>query len=234
MYDRLTEVRVIIIPARGGSKGVPLKNLRQIGGKSLIQRAVTSALGARADLVIVSTDNQEISTQGNALGALIHNRSEDTSGDTASSESVIKEVIQDLGDNWPSDASVALLQATSPFIETSTINDCLDLAGQGKVGFSAVQSHKFLWMQTTNGWQPINHPIDHRPRRQELEGQVYETGAVYAFPKDEFLKFGYRFCAPAVPVLVSQKTAIDIDSIDDLLLAETLAGQMDSLQQESM
>lgn len=168
--------------------------------------------------------------QANAMGALVHNRSEETSRDTASSESVIEEVIRKLGDRWPLDTSIALLQATSPFIETVTIDDCLDLAGQGKVGFSAVQSHKFLWEKTPDGWQPINHPNDHRPRRQELEGQVYETGAIYAFPKSEFLKFGYRFCAPAVPVLVSSKTAIDIDSIDDLVLAEILASEADSLQ----
>lgn len=222
-------MRIVIIPARGGSKGIRDKNLQFVGGRSLVQRAIVAALKASTDLIILSTDSEVIAAEGRALNVVIHNRANESSGDSASSESVIAEVIRDLGKEWPEDAVIALIQATSPFILTRTINDCMEHAVRGYVGFSASESHKFLWIETSTGWEPSNHPSDYRPRRQELGREVQETGAVYAFPKSKFQESGYRFCAPAFPVIVPNLTAIDIDSIDDLYLANAIASHIDSL-----
>lgn len=215
-------MRVVIIPARGGSKGILKKNLEKIGDLSLVQRAVLSARRAQVDLVIVSTDDSEIADQANASGAVVHNRSNETSGDTASSENVIIEVIRDTGQEWSGGTVIAMLQATSPFISEIEINHCLDLAELGSVGFTAVESHKFIWAKDFDGWNPTNHPKNHRLRRQELKAEVYETGAVYAFPKEKFLKSGYRFCAPAVPVLVPFSSSLDIDTHEDLEFARNV------------
>lgn len=212
-------MRVGIIPARDGSKGIPKKNLAIIGDMSLIQRAVVSIQRAKVDLVVVSTDSPEIASQARELGATVHNRSKENSSDTASTESVITEIIFDLGQEWVEESTIGLIQATSPFISELTINECFDLAELGFVGFSAVESNKFLWSKGNGNWMPVNHPKNHRPRRQDLKAEVYETGAVYAFPKEKFLKSGYRFCAPAVPVLVPFSISLDIDTYEDLEFA---------------
>ena len=77
-----------------------------------------------------------------------------------------------------------------------------------------------LWKQSSNGWEPVNHPKDRRVRRQDMESEVYETGAAYVFQLDAFRLSGYRFCSAPKPVLESGIISIDIDSHIDLLLAE--------------
>ena len=86
-------MRILIIPARGGSKGIPKKNLRTVNGISLVERALRSALKSKVDQVIVSTDDKDISKIAIKYGAVLHNRSAENSGDNASTESVILEVI---------------------------------------------------------------------------------------------------------------------------------------------
>ena len=77
-------MRILIIPARGGSKGIPKKNLRSVNGISLVERALRSALKSKVDQVIVSTDDKEISEIAAKYGAMLHNRSAENSGDSAS------------------------------------------------------------------------------------------------------------------------------------------------------
>ncbi len=215
-------MNIIIIPARGGSKGIPKKNLQKVGGMTLVRRAVLAGLGSKADLVIVSTDDGEISNQVKGLNAVIHHRSDENSNDTATSESVIVEVIKDLGSDWPQDALLAMVQVTSPFTTPEIINECFNLASKGFTGFTAVNSHKLIWRESSTGWQPINHPLSHRPRRQEMMREVYETGAVYAFQLGAFIDSRYRFCLPAAPLIVNEMRSIDIDSLEDLMYAELI------------
>lgn len=215
-------MQIVIIPARGGSKGIKRKNLALVGGISLLERAVRSAGSAGVDLVIISTDDDEISEIAKNLGCLVHKRSKKNSDEKSSSESVILEVIKDLGASWPEAAAIALVQATSPFITPVTIKDCLEIASKGKVGFSAAGTHRFLWQKEKN-WLPVGHPVDFRPRRQELPQKVVESGAVYAFNKKNFLEKKYRFCAEAVPVYVAPYSDIEIDDESDLELANLLS-----------
>ena len=102
---------VAIIPARGGSKGVPRKNLRRVGGVPLIERAVRTASETDSiDLVVVSTDDDEIAAVSEAAGARVVRRPADISGDTASSESAILHALDVLeGEGEPAEV-VAFLQ----------------------------------------------------------------------------------------------------------------------------
>lgn len=215
-------MKIIIIPARGGSKGIPKKNLKKVGGMTLVRRAVLASLGSKADLVIFSTDDGEISNEVEGLNAVIHHRSCENSNDTATSESVIVEVIKDLGSEWPQDALIAMVQVTSPFTTSEIIDECFNVASKGFTGFTAVHSHKLIWRDSSTGWQPINHPPNHRPRRQEMMKEVYETGAVYAFQLGAFMDSRYRFCSPALPLIVNEMRSIDIDSLEDLMYAELI------------
>jgi hypothetical protein len=72
---------------------------------------------------------------------------------------VILEVIKDLGSQWPENAQIALVQATSPFVDPATIKECLAIAAKSKVGFSAASTHRFLW-QKENTWNPEETTAD--------------------------------------------------------------------------
>jgi YrbI family 3-deoxy-D-manno-octulosonate 8-phosphate phosphatase len=226
-------LRILIIPARGGSKGIPKKNLRTVNGISLIERALRSSLKSKVDQVIVSTDDKEISEIAIKYGATLHNRSAENSGDSAFTESVILEVIDNFESQWPSGSVVGFIQATSPFISSKTVNECFELAEQGYSSFSAKNFHGFVW-EKIEKWTPVNHPLEYRPRRQELNQKVVETGAIYCFPLQQFKEKKYRFCSEPKPVLVDTTTGIEIDEISELELANLLATQYERSDFEFM
>ena len=217
-------MRILIIPARGGSKGILKKNLKMVNGISLVERSLRTALKSKVDQVIVSTDDKEISEIAVKYGAVVHTRSSQNSGDSASTESVILEVIEKFESNWPNSSVVGFIQATSPFVSPETINKCFDLAEKGYSSFSAKSFHGFIWEKLEN-WAPFNHPLEFRPRRQDLYEKVLETGAIYCFPLQQFKEKKYRFCSEPKPVLVDDITGIEIDEIFELELANLLATQ---------
>ena len=106
-----------IIPARGGSKGVPGKNLRRVGGRSLVERAVDACIAAELiDSVYVSTDDPDIARVAEAAGAWVIGRPPELSGDLASSESALLHALDQLTAAGASPEVVAFVQCTSPFI----------------------------------------------------------------------------------------------------------------------
>ncbi len=224
-------MRILIIPARGGSKGVPKKNLKMVNGISLVERSLRAALKSKVDKLIVSTDDKEISDVAIRCGATLHNRSSENSGDSASTESVILEVIEKFESNWPSNTVVGFIQATSPFISPETINECFDLAEKGYSSFSAKSFHGFIW-EKLEKWTPINHPIEFRPRRQDLNDKVVETGAIYCFPLKQFKEQKYRFCSEPKPVMVKSITGLEIDDFSELELANLLATQYELIDMD--
>ncbi len=221
-------MRILIIPARGGSKGILRKNLKTVNGISLVERSLKTALKSKVDQVIVSTDDKEISEVAIKYGVVLHNRNSENSGDSASTESVILEVIETFESNWPSNSVVGFIQATSPFVSHETINECFDLAEKGYSSFSAKSFHGFIW-EKLEKWEPVNHPIESRSRRQDLSEKVLETGAIYCFPLKKFKEKKYRFCSEAKPVMVNSITGIEIDDSSELELANLLATQYEQL-----
>jgi N-acylneuraminate cytidylyltransferase len=217
-------LRVIIIPARSGSKGINKKNLQTVNGISLVERTIKLALQAEIDKIIVSTDDFEIKRIASKYAVEIHDRSKETSGDIASTESVISEVVSSFKNQWPSNVSIGFCQVTSPFIDSKTINECFSLADKGFSAFSAVEFHGFIWSKNRT-WKPVDHPIDYRPRRQDLNLKVKETGAIYCFPLESFEQTKYRICSEPFPVLVNPIHELEIDDLVDLKLANLIATQ---------
>mgnify|MGYP003333800846 CR=1 FL=1 len=166
-------MRILIIPVRGGSKGIPNKNLQTVNGISLTERAIRTSLKSEIDLLIVSTDSEQIKNIVKKYPeVLIHNRSSENSSDTASTDRTILEVIEDLGKHWNLESTqIGIYQATSPFVEVETINECFKNAERGNVGFSAMTNHAFVW-EKQEKWLPVNHPANFRPRRQELTPKI--------------------------------------------------------------
>ncbi len=214
---------VAVIPARGGSKGVPGKNLKKVGGISLVARAVTAAAAAESiDAVYVSTDDPAIAAAARSAGALVIDRPADLSGDSASSEAALLHALDSLP--TPPDVLV-FIQATSPFISPDDLDAAVAriVEDECDVVFAAKKTHAFLWRITGTAAVGVNHDASFRLRRQDLEPQYQETGAFYVMRAPGFRTAGYRFFGRIGVALVDDLTAIDIDSVDDLELATRIA-----------
>ncbi|GLK81314.1 transferase [Methylopila turkensis] len=217
---------VAVIPARGGSKGVPRKNVRPLGGVPLVARSVAAALGASSvDAVFVSTDDAEIASVARAAGAEVIDRPADISGDKASSESALIHALDTLeAEGRPADVLV-FLQCTSPFTTSAEIEACVAAIGvDGTVAaFTASSNHGFLWQVAEDGSAAgVNH--DHtqpRKRRQELTPQYLETGAVYVMDVPSFRAAGHRFCGRTKLIEVDTPP-VEIDSEADFQVIEAI------------
>lgn len=210
---------VAIIPARGGSKGVPGKNLRPVGGVPLVVRAVESALASEhIDRVIVSTDDAEIAAAARSVGADVIDRPAYLAHDEASSESALLHALTQL-DDWPQ--VLVFMQATSPFIDLPALDSAIVRVrdGENDVVFSAVETYEFLWTASGMG---INHDPATRPRRQDREPHYRETGAFYVMDAAGFAEARHRFFGTVGIAEVDPRTAIEIDTFAELDLANTL------------
>ncbi|ASY14009.1 N-acylneuraminate cytidylyltransferase [Candidatus Planktophila dulcis] len=227
-----------IIPARGGSVGIPRKNLRPVGEISLVNRAVLFGLDV-CDLVAVTSDDEEIIATAVSTGAIGVKRPVEISTGTASSESAIAHALEFLTEetklkklfNSEPNPVVGFIQATSPFQERDAFTSGAALIqelGPEFSTFSAVEDYSFLWEQLPNEtWSPRNHNKSHRTMRQDLSPTVKETGGFYQFRMQTFLKSGSRFSEQVVPLLVDPRYAIDIDTEQDLQWADFLAPTAD-------
>jgi YrbI family 3-deoxy-D-manno-octulosonate 8-phosphate phosphatase len=214
---------VAVVPARGGSKGVPGKNLKRIAGRSLVARAVDAALAATTiDRVLVSTDDAEIAAEARAAGAVVVDRPAAIAGDTASSEAAVLHALASL-DEQPE--VVVFIQATSPFIDPADLDAAVRrvLTAREDVVFSAIETFAFLWRQTADGAVGVNHDAAVRPRRQDREAHFQETGAFYAMRAEGFIRGGHRFFGRVGIQEVDPTRAIEIDTVQELELAGLIA-----------
>ncbi|WP_240750550.1 acylneuraminate cytidylyltransferase [Microbacterium sp. K27] len=225
--DERKPLTVAIIPARGGSKQVPRKNLQRVGGVPLVERAVRAAAAAPGiDLVVVSTDDDEIAAVAMSAGARVVRRPAALSGDTATSESAILHALDDLEVNGAAVGIVAFLQATSPFIPSDALADAVEeiRADRADSVFSAHETYAFLWREGEGSEAvAINHEAAHRPRRQDREPHHLETGAFYVFRAAGFRENRHRFFGRTRIAAVPEWTAIEIDDADQLRVARALA-----------
>jgi len=220
---------VAIIPARGGSKGVPRKNLRRVGGVPLLARAITSARQAeRIDRVVVSTDDPEIAAVAREWGAEVVERPSELSGDTASSESALVHALDALSARGVRTGILVFLQATSPFIDPHDLDAAIERVTDGvsDTVFSAVESWGFLWHSGPEGARGVNHDPGTRPRRQDRELEYLETGAFYVMDAAGFREAKHRFFGRIGVAVVPESSAIEIDTVEQLELANVLASRV--------
>lgn len=216
---------VAIIPARGGSKGIPLKNIQPIGGVPLISRTIRAALDSKyISAVYVSTDSELIANVAREEGAEIIVRPADISGDAASSESALLYSLEKI--NISSDFLV-FLQCTSPFTTSHHIDKCIEsiINLDADSCLATVSNHRFLWknLENNDGVVGINHDGRNRKRRQDLDPEFMETGAVYVMRTNKFIKEKTRFCGKVVNCNFDDESlAFEIDSPFDLLVARAI------------
>lgn len=219
---------VAVIPARGGSKGVPRKNLQRVGGRSLVARAVAAAQRAGVSLVVVSTDDAEIGREAESAGADVVWRPDSLSGDTASSESAILHAL-DSHDGAASATTIAFLQATSPFISAEALRAAVERVEQAHadVVFAVAESHAFLWREEASGLTGVNHDHRNRPRRQDRTVEYVETGAFYVMSGQGFREARHRFFGRTAIAVVPAVSAVEVDTPEDLAVAQSLAHLLD-------
>jgi YrbI family 3-deoxy-D-manno-octulosonate 8-phosphate phosphatase len=218
---------IAIIPARGGSKGVPRKNIHPLRGKPLIAYAIEQAQRARlVDRLVVSTDDTEIAAVSKNYGAEIVWRPEEISGDSASSESALLCTLEHLQkiENYNPDI-LAFIQCTSPLTVAEDIDGTIQaLQEDGADSALAVTPfHYFLWKEQAGGEiVGINHNEQVRLLRQEREPQFLETGAVYTMRVPGFLQARHRFFGKTAIYIMPHERHLEIDEPVDFQIAEVL------------
>ncbi len=218
---------IAVIPARGGSKGIPRKNLAVLAGRPLLAWCIEAALGSRrVDGVVVSTDDDEIGRAAERCGAEVVWRPEAISGDTATSESALLHVLAELErtkDTRP-DFTV-FMQCTSPLTTSADVDGTIDrLERDGAdTAIAAVPFHHFLWRRDGLGTGVgLNHDGRVRHRRQDREPEYLEAGSVYALRTAGFVEHGSRFFGRTVLHKVPLEHCWEIDDPVDLQIAEVL------------
>ncbi|MBF0817552.1 acylneuraminate cytidylyltransferase [Microbacterium paludicola] len=217
---------VAIIPARGGSKGVPRKNVLPVAGVPIVARAVGAARRAGVPRVFVSTDDAEIAAAARAAGAEVVDRPADIAGDTATSESAVLHAMGEIERRGIAIGTVAFLQATSPFIPSDALAEGVRMVADGAYdsAFSAYETYGFLWARGADGGATaVNHDASFRPRRQDREPHYMETGAFYVFDAAGFRQAKHRFFGRIGIVEVPENSAIEIDNLFEFEMAGALA-----------
>ncbi len=226
----MTAVVLAVIPARGGSKGVPGKNLAEVGGVPLVTRAVRACRTAGAVThVAVSTDDLAISSAAQLAGAGVVRRPESIAGDTASSEDAVLHTLDAFEAEHGRLVDVVLMvQCTSPFLTSAEIDAVARavLDDGADSALTAVPFHGFVWRAAGDA-EGVNHDKAVRPRRQDRPEELLETGAAYAMRVDGFRKTGHRFFGRTAVVRADPARVLEIDEPGDLRRARALAPLLD-------
>lgn len=214
---------IAFIPVRGGSKSIPLKNIKNFCGKPLVCWNI-EALEAcsEVDQIIVATDSDDIEqvvTSRPYQKTKIYRRLAENANDTASTESVMLEYIH--AANLAHDTCFMLVQATSPMTQTVHFSEALDLyrTKQYDSLLTCVRNYRFFW--NADGTS-MNYDFMQRPRRQNFSGMLMENGAFYINTVQNIVDSGNRLCGNIGIYEMPAYTAMEIDEPDDWMLMENL------------
>ncbi len=214
---------IAFIPVRGGSKSIPLKNIKLLCGKPLVCWNI-EALEACAAVneIVVATDSDDIWNTVDSMNykkTHLYCRSSQNASDTASTESVMLEYIEYA--KLPKDNIFMLVQATSPLTETAHFTEALQIYGEGKFDsmLTCVRNYRFFWNE--DGCS-MNYDYMNRPRRQNFSGLLMENGAFYINTVGNILSNGNRLSGKIGIYEMPEYTATEIDEPDDWMILEKL------------
>lgn len=236
MSDTPAARRVLaVIPARGGSKGVPAKNLAPVGGVPLVARAVRECRAARlVSDVVVSTDDPAIAAAAREAGAGVVLRPAAIAGDTATSEAAVLHALDayEAQHGTPVDV-VLLVQCTSPFLVREDVAGVAAAVVENgaDTAVTVAPFHGFVWRDADDpaeGGFGVNHDKSHRPRRQDRPQDLLETGAAYAMDAAGFRTHQHRFFGRTELVRTDPARVLEIDDPHDLARARALAPLLDA------
>lgn len=209
---------VAIIPARGGSKGIPRKNVRPLAGEPLVVHTIRHATSAAAiDRVVVSTDDDEIAEVSRKAGAEVVMRPAAIAGDSAASETALLHVLEQLAATGYRPDEVVFLQCTSPLRRPGELDRAIAYFREGRFDslFTGLCTNPFRWRRTANGMERINYAIGDRPMRQAREPEFVETGSFYITRRTLLESTGVRLGGKIGCWEMPPLYAFEIDSLED-------------------
>lgn len=223
---------IAFIPVRGGSKSIPLKNIRNFCGKPLVFWTIKAAVdNERIDQVVVATDSSEIEDtvkNFNLPKTKVYRRNSENAQDHSSTESVILEYIGT--SNLDDKDLFVLVQATSPLLASKDLEDGLNQMKSHDAILSCTRTKRFFWDDSGN---PINYNPNERPRRQDFSGTLMENGAFYISSVGRILKSKNRISGNIGIVEMPEYTAVELDEEEDWLIAERLMRKHTTVLSES-
>lgn len=227
-------MNVAFIPVRGGSKSIPLKNIREIAGHPLVYWVVKAACECPClDRVFVSTDHEGIKKTVESFGfgkLAVCGRSPQTASDYASTESAMLEFAQKQEfDN------IVLIQATSPLLTSSDLERGFKTFAMPDTDsvLSVVRQKRFFWKETEGFVVPDNYDVYHRPMRQNFEGCLVENGAFYITSKKQLLASRNRVSGNIRAVEMPEETYYEIDEVSDWKIIESIMAERKEVQPKS-
>lgn len=207
---------IAIVPIRSGSKGIPNKNIKLLGGKPLVWWVLNALNNSNVNQIIVATDEEYIDLISNfGMELVTYLRDPKNSKDESSTEDVLIEVIN----NLKIDDDVMLVQATSPLTTSDDINNGIELYKDFDSVLSVVEQKRFIWHKSG---VPMNYDTSDRPRRQDWDGYYVENGAFYINHSSNILKDNNRLSGNIGCSVMNDKTYFEIDSEDDWNVVENI------------
>lgn len=214
---------VVFIPVRGGSKSIPLKNIRNLGGQPMLCWSLQAAVNSpEVDEVVVATDHDEIEKVVQGLPSKkiqIYRRKQENAQDSSGTESVMLEYLQAHPRN-EKDLFV-LVQATNPFLTSADLSQGIQQVRSGSCDslLSVVRSRRFFWNLAGT---PVNYDYRKRPRRQDFDGWMMENGSFYINSVAGVLKDQNRLSGKVGFVEMSEESGFEIDEPADWIIVEGL------------
>jgi YrbI family 3-deoxy-D-manno-octulosonate 8-phosphate phosphatase len=214
---------IAFIPVRGGSKGIPNKNIKLINKKPLVHWVIEAALGCnKINDVYVSTDSSAIADTVNLIRDVrlhVINRSKETATDQASTESAMLE----FAEHYEFD-KVILIQATSPLLKSDELDKAITSLSDSKTDslLSVAQQKLFVWEDNNGYAKPVNYDYSARPRRQDFDGIYTENGAFYITSKDLLIESKCRMSGKIIMHIMPDNFHHEIDEPDDWAVIEHL------------
>lgn len=214
---------VAFIPVRGGSKSIPLKNIKIFCDKPLVCWNIEALEECPfVDKIVVATDSdliEKVVRSKQYFKTIIFRRSAQNASDTASTESVMLEYIQHV--RLPEDTIFMLVQATSPFTQTVHFSEALKMFAERQYDsiLTCVRNKRFFWSE--DGCS-LNYDYKKRPRRQEFDGVLMENGAFYINTVKNIMASGNRLSGRIGIYEMPDYTAAEIDEPEDWIYLEDL------------
>lgn len=217
---------ICIIPARGGSKRIPRKNIKPFMGKPIMAYSIEAALKSGLfDEVMVSTDSEEFAEVARQYGAKVpFMRSEKTANDFAGTEDVIMEVLEKYKEIGMSFDSFCCLYSTAPFVSSERLVEGFGyLTDQADAAISVVE-YSFPIQRSTSineeGHLQPNYPQYMDARSQDLKKTYHDAGQFYFVRTQTFMEEKNLWCKRTAPIILSELEVQDLDTMTDWRLAE--------------
>ena len=219
----VTNRTIAFIPVRGGSKSIPLKNIKPLCGKPLVCWSIEAIEKCTSvDEIVVATDSdiiEEVVKQQHYAKTKVYRRSAENASDTASTESVMLEYINHA--QLPINTKFMLVQATSPLTETKHFDEALHFFSTSQYDslLTCTRNKRFFWKEDGSS---LNYDYKNRPRRQDFDGMLMENGAFYINSVGNIIRDSNRLSGKIGIYEMPEYTSMEIDEPDDWIILENL------------